>query len=264
MKVNLPGAEDSVCCILRMQAFFCAVLPIGHPITSFLAEHYQVLKAFDPGWAHHETSNPLLSPLKGVYHLQWLFLPLMQYFKSLDRTEGPIPCQNPLDIVNKIQIQEKWEPNLSAPFWDWYGLCSFACFHSGSLKDNCTGATDMSSISGGSSLGTGTRSGPPTGGSDETKATNMQLDNTHFNNSLFGAYKYTSVKSAALRKKVADGTIGPLPMSKVNSTMWMCLAWHTKGLCNFNCPCACDHIVYSTTEYAPMVKWCKEEGYKSE
>jgi hypothetical protein len=64
MKVNLPGADDSVCCILHMQAFFHVVLPNGHPITSFLAEHYQVMKAFNPGWAHHETSNPLLSPLK--------------------------------------------------------------------------------------------------------------------------------------------------------------------------------------------------------
>ncbi len=116
MKINLPGANDSVRCILCMQAFFQAVLPIGHPITSFLAEHYQVMKAFDPGWAHRETSNPLLSPLKGVYHLQWLSLCLMQYFKSLDHTEGLIPCPNPLDIVKKIQIQEKWEPNLSATF----------------------------------------------------------------------------------------------------------------------------------------------------
>jgi hypothetical protein len=116
MKVNLPGADDSVRCILRMQAFFCAVLPIGHPITSFLAEHYRVMKAFDPGWAHHETSNPLLSPLKGVYHLQWLSLRLTQYFKSLDCTEGPVPCPDPLDIVNKVQIQEKWEPNPSSTF----------------------------------------------------------------------------------------------------------------------------------------------------
>ncbi len=82
MKVNLPGADDSVRCILHMQAFFHAVLPIGHPITSFLAEHYQVMKAFDPGKAHHETSNPLLSSLTGVYHLQWLSLHLAQYFKS--------------------------------------------------------------------------------------------------------------------------------------------------------------------------------------
>ena len=263
MKVNLPGADDSVRCILCMQAFFHAVLPVGHPITSFLAKHYRVMKAFDPGWAHHETSNPLLRPLKGVLHLQWLSLRLTQYFKSLDRTVGPVPCPDPLDIVNKVQIQEKWEPNLSTTFYDRYGLRSFLRFHSG-FKDDGTAATDMSSLSGGTSLGTGTRNGPPTGGSEDTKATNTQLDNTHFNNALFGTYKSTSVKSAVLRKKVAAGTIGPLPMSKVDSTMPMCLAWHTKGLCNSNCPCACDHVVYSTTEYVPMVKWCKEEGYKSE
>jgi hypothetical protein len=120
----------------------------------------------------------------------------------------------------------------------------------------------MSSLSNGSSLGTGTRGGPPTVGSDETKASN-KLDNTHFSTALFGAYNSTSVKPAVLRKKVADGTIGPLPRSKVDSTIPMCLAWHTKGLCNSNCPCACNHIVYSMTEYAPMVKWCKDEGYKS-
>jgi hypothetical protein len=127
MKVNLPGADDSVRCILRMQAFFCTILPIGHPITSFLAEHYQVMTAFDPGWAHHKTSNPLLSPLKGVYHLQWLSLHLTQYFKSLDCTEGLVPCPNPLDIVNKVQIQEEWEPNLSSTFWDRYGIHSLLC-----------------------------------------------------------------------------------------------------------------------------------------
>jgi hypothetical protein len=71
---------------------------------------------------------------------------------------------------------------------------------------------------------------PPNGGSDETKATNTRLDNTHFNRSLFGAYKSTSVKSATLRNKVADGTIGPLPTSKVDSTLPMCLAWYTKEL----------------------------------
>jgi hypothetical protein len=30
MKVNLPGADDSVRCILRMQALFCTILPVGH------------------------------------------------------------------------------------------------------------------------------------------------------------------------------------------------------------------------------------------
>ncbi len=123
MKVNIPGADDSVRCILRMQAFFRAVLPIGHAITSFLAEHYQVMKAFDPGWAHHETSNPLLSPLKGVYHLQWLSLHLTQYFKSLDRTEyrGSRSLPRPLAYCQQGpdsgEVESKSAPDFLGPVW---------------------------------------------------------------------------------------------------------------------------------------------------
>ena len=41
----------------------------------------------------------------------------------------------------------------------------------------------------------------------------------------------------------------------------MCLAWHTKGVCNENCPCAYDHVAYSEAEYAPMAAWCRDHGY---
>ncbi len=172
MKVNLPGADNSVRCILCMQAFFCAILPIRPPITSFLAGHYLVTKAFNPGWAHHETSNPLLSPFKGVYHLQWLSLHLTQYFRSLDCTEGPVPCPDPLDIVNKVQIQEKCETDLSLTFWDRYDIRSFVHFHLGSPKDDGTVATNMLSLSSGTSFSTGACGGPPTGGSGDTNASN--------------------------------------------------------------------------------------------
>ncbi len=66
-----------------------------------------------------------------------------------------------MDVVNKVQIQEKWEPNLSSTFWDRYGLHSFIRFHSGSPKDDGTATTDRSSISGGTSPGTGAHGGPP-------------------------------------------------------------------------------------------------------
>jgi hypothetical protein len=90
MKVNFPGANNLVRCILRMQALFRVVLPIGHLITTFLGGHYRVMKAFDPSWAHHKNSTPLLNSLKGIYHLQLLSLCPTQYFKSLDCTEGPV------------------------------------------------------------------------------------------------------------------------------------------------------------------------------
>ncbi len=201
--------------------------------------------------------------MKGIYHHQLLSLCPTQYFKSLDCTEGPVSCPDSLDIVNKVQIQEKWELNLLLLFWDLYGLQSFVCFHLGSLKDDGTVATNMLSITGSNSLGTSSEGGVSGGGksgggltNDSMKATNTQLDNTHFNNMFFGAYKTSIVKFAVLYKRVANVTIGPLPKSEVDSIIPMCLAWQTKGLCNPNCPCAQDHAHYSTKEYTPMVKWC--------
>jgi hypothetical protein len=48
MKVNFPGANNLVHCILHMQALFHVLLPIGHLITTFLGEHYKVKRFLTP------------------------------------------------------------------------------------------------------------------------------------------------------------------------------------------------------------------------
>jgi hypothetical protein len=68
-KINLPGPEDSLRCILRMLMVFRAVLPHKHPLVSFLKEHYGYMKAYDPGWTTYPPHVAALRGLKGVYHL---------------------------------------------------------------------------------------------------------------------------------------------------------------------------------------------------
>jgi len=63
--------------------------------------------------------------------------------------------------------------------------------------------------------------------------------------------------------KVEHGELPSLPPSKANSSKPVCLAWHTKGQCNTQCPHTTDHIAYSTEEYAPLVAWCRDHGYAS-
>ena len=91
---------------------------------------------------------------------------------------------------------------------------------------------------------------------------NTRADNPSFNQGLFGAYKVSSIKSADLRKKIAQSLLEPLPRSRLNSTQPMCLAWHTKGQCNAVCPAHEDHVAYTEAEYAPLATWCREQGYK--
>ena len=72
------------------------------------------------------------------------------------------------------------------------------------------------------------------------------------------------IASRAVRDMITAGTIPPLPLSKVDGQP-MCLAWHTKGMCNpGSCPRAADHVVYSVEEYAPLCGWCKTHYPKAE
>ncbi len=80
------------------------------------------------------------------------------------------------------------------------------------------------------------------------------MENTLFNEALFGTYRTSSVKSKTLRLKVERGELPPLPPSKANTLKPICLACHTKGQCNTLCPHTTDHIAYSTDEYAPFIR----------
>jgi hypothetical protein len=44
----------------------------------------------------------------------------------------------------------------------------------------------------------------------------------------------------------------------------MCLAWHTKGMCNPACPRVNDHVDYTDAEYGPLSSWCSDHYPKAE
>jgi len=223
MKVNLPGHEDCIRAVRRMQAVYRAILPVHHPLLAFLNTHYEVMWAFDPGWQNYATHVPALRSLKGVYHLQWLSLKLSKYFTNLDLGTLHVAIPDPREIVEKIQEQEQWEPNLTE-------------------------------VAGGGS----------TRARSSNNSNTDHIENTHFNSALFGTYKTSATKSKALRQKITRGELPPLPSSKLNASKPVCLAWHTKGECNTNCPCSHDHVAYTAEDYAPLATWCRDHGYRSE
>jgi hypothetical protein len=266
-KVNLPGPDDSVRCVLRMLAVYRAFLPAEHPLVVFLQQHYGLMNAYDPGWTTYSTYIPQFRGLKGVYHLQWLSLKLTKYFGQLDRNLGDVRPPDPHEIIDFIQEQRQWEPNLTETFTNRYNLRAFLNVHTRVLPPSLPSAastTGGSSVSG-LTLPSGAAGERPstapatasTGGS----AGSSRVENDNFNDNLFGVYKTSALKSKAIRDKVKAGTIPALPVSKRDSSKPMCLAWHTKGVCNKQCPCVYDHVAYSAEEYAPMVAWCRDHGY---
>jgi hypothetical protein len=105
----------------------------------------------------------------------------------------------------------------------------------------------------------GTPSGsPPVAPPAPTKVPpdDATASNTHFLEATFGQYRrLTNVKTRAIRRKITDGVLPPLPVSKVDNQP-MCLAWHTKGQCNARCPRAADHVAYTLAELGHLVTWC--------
>jgi hypothetical protein len=90
----------------------------------------------------------------------------------------------------------------------------------------------------------------------KTPVDDATASNPHFLETTFGKYrKLTSVKTRAIRRKITDGVLPALPLSKVDQQA-MCLAWHTKGQCNVRCPRAADHVAYAIGELGNLVAWC--------
>jgi hypothetical protein len=93
------------------------------------------------------------------------------------------------------------------------------------------------------------------------KGVDLRVENLLFNEALFRMYKTSVLKAKIICDKIKAGAIPPLPVSKLDGTRPMCLAWHTKGVCNTICPCISDHVAYTADEYAPMATWCCNQGY---
>jgi hypothetical protein len=223
------------------------------------------MKAYDPGWVTYSTHVPALCGLKGVYHLQWLLLKIMKYFLQLDRNIGNTRCPDPHEIFDLIQEQRQWEPNLTESFTARYNLHAFLGLHMHmpsiqSLVPSVGGTLAGLSVSGLTlpmSMGGAAKVGATATG----KGVDSRVKNTNFNKPLFGTYKTSALKAKAIREKIKAGTILPLPVSKLDGTKPMYLAWHTKEVCNTNCPCLSNHVVYLVDKYTPMIAWCRDHGY---
>ena len=96
--------------------------------------------------------------------------------------------------------------------------------------------------------------GPPLGGPPGGENAG-RTNNVGFNAELFMTYRSRPVKSASIRRQIRANTLLALPLSTVD-TQTICLAFHTKGQCNAECPHVADHVAYTAEEYAPLLDWC--------
>ena len=223
-------------------------------------------------------SHPSLQSAKGVFHLQYMALRMLRYWKLQSVSLTPVALPDPGELFQALEYQLPWEPTLSVSLRAKLNLDSLGMLAPPSLVSLGRGETSttsdlthptlptleafaraLASGLGGGTVGGGggggTRGGSGGGGGREG-------GNPQFNDVLFGEYRRRlvngkPVRAWELRLKIANGELPELPQSKHGDTP-MCPAWHIKGMCNQSCPRVHDHKDYSVDDYAPLVKWCSD------
>ena len=219
----------------------------NHPIQAFLQNHYTNMESFRSEWDTWFPMRSDFAPAKGILHLKKIATDISEYWKEQGRSPNVVSLPDPYYITRAINREEMWEPLLSSYFIYKYNINKFCRIYTPIQQHNAQYAQIPGPIP------PTTASAAPTAPTQSTGG--GRVNNLNFNQTLFAQYRDRSVRSAVIRNRVASGVLPAIPNSKVNQDP-MCLAWHTKGQCNTNCPRKDDHVAYSDVEYQPLVDWC--------
>ena len=263
-KVTVPTRDSSLRCLQRQLALFRCLFHSSHPALVWLSQHYKKMKSFESQlYSRAVKDGPEFQSLLSTYHLHWVNLRLNAFFNKQQYSDTWIlSISTPYDeIVEKCELDQRWEPHFSRSFLQQPGVSDFI------LREQhraLAAAAAMGALGG---VGNTPPAAPATPTTPRNPGSNVpttppsdksdRVDNSNFNGSLFDVYKSSATKCKALRDKIQKQELRALPLSKVDNQP-MCLAFHSKGLCNKNCPRAADHVPYSSTEYADLVSWCKD------
>lgn len=229
--------------VRRLYILMAVVLGEEHRLTRAYERYYQRFLSAEAELHRYQQGLPtsreqLLFPTK---MLKRNAIDLSGWFEQQAHTpaaQAPPKFEKPFDEIK--QEMTSWEPQMSLGFLKELKLDGLAQVVMNKESDTPTPASAPNSKQ---------ADGRP-------QVEEATTSNPHFVEDLFGVYrKLTSVRTRAIRKKITDGALPALPLSKIDKQP-MCLAWHTKGQCNGRCPRALDHVSYTRPELGELVLWC--------
>lgn len=287
IKLNIrpPLENEGLVYLQRAELLYTVLLPPNHPALLYLRELIKKLDSYSSKWKTLQTTDKSLQLAKDVLMLQNIALRLSRYWKAQSMSDSSmahlLPSAN--DILECIALSTPWEPHLSQTLRHSLkitelcrvGMTTPPSSGRGQARDDMSVLTDTSILgqyiqhhlaaarsAGGSVAGAGGASGG--GGGNQNNgggnSTNTTVANDSFNASIFGEYERRQVngrpiKCREVRYKISRGELPGLPVSKIDQQP-MCLAWHTKKICNSDCPRAADHVHYTDAEYEQLKSWC--------
>ena len=223
--------------IRRLEILIKVLIGLHHPLAQNLNEFCNRMIS-NEGRLHLLQADHLLLP---TMLCKKIAVPMSNWFKNQVASAAPVPAPIFVQVFDDIEEERPWEPVMSTAFLSAIGLSSF-CLPSRPpiLPPRPPICAPI----------------PAPSAPDSTDISD-RVNNIHFMPDLFSAYKDSAVQCRVIRNKIRLNELPALPLSKADNKP-MCIAWHCKSMCNANCGRNPDHIQYSSTEYEPLVEWCRE------
>ena len=253
MPLCLPLANGSMKALKRMLAAAPLFLPPHDPILQYLRDHIKSMEGIKDQWERYIPFDGLDTHQKGTFHLLHVALRIQAYIRKVTRGERPESVGDPTEIATMIGFKQRWEPSTKDVAAVRRGLTT-------TTREGATGGTGGGG--GGSPGGSGERIPTPTASEAQKKGVDKIQTNEKFNLVLFDHFKKCSQTCRERRRLIAAGKLPVLPLSRIDNDP-MCLAWHTKGKCNVDCPRKSDHVEYTAAQYSELAQWCTA-NYESE
>ena len=217
----------------RYEIVLNVVLGSTHPLTTCLSTCGNRMLSMER-FLYRSQNDVEYLPVK---ILKRIAVPTSIWFQNQSSSPNPLPPPNLSKIFDDMLADNYWQPTLTTSFLISVGL------------NSPTSNTPTPGYEG-TPINPALPAAPTAGNPDRN-------NNLAFNATLFSAYKTSSVTCRSIRDKIRAGDLPALPNSKVDRQV-MCLAWHTKGMCNVNCSRKADHVTYSAGEYTGLAAWCTQ------
>ena len=214
----------------RFEIIVSIIMGAAHPLTTCLSTCGNRMLSMER-FLYRSQSDVEYLPVK---ILKRIAVPTSIWFQNQSASPTPITPPNLSQLFDDMLADNYWQPTLTSAFLSSVGLSTPT---PGSRPNAPNSAPPPP---------------PVVAGANPDRNNNLA-----FNTALFSTYKASSITCRSLRDKIRAGDLPALPNSKVDRQV-MCLAWHTKGMCNVNCSRKADHVSYTAGEYAGLVTWCTQ------
>jgi hypothetical protein len=225
-------------------------LGTAHPLTQNLVLHFHTMVSKEIHLEHMMAPTATTVPrhLLPCYYTRWQQIRFSRWFSRQMVSPSPVPAPDFNALLEDIEDKSNWLPDFPAHY-----------------IPTSRGAQPVITPPAATPPAVPPSPRVPPAGSGagaSPQPTNTRIDNTAFNDTLFGRFRsLPGCTMPLLRARWAAATPPIEQPSSADGSRPRCLAFHVRGLCNSICRRSSDHIPATAADDAILAAFCTQHWH---